>query len=254
MEPGRFDILDKCGVMRYYSAMNNGFSDHINNQKPPFAVFLSATIILFVLTLSAADSVGLVPDYLDADAPVRATETLAVSDLPELGEEEVKPVETVMETPRETAPLALTKPARIVIPAIGLDLPVQNPKTRDLTALDTLLQNGPARYVDSAQLNERGNVIIFAHSSHLPVVRNQMYKAFNRIPELSAGDTITLVGEDGKKYLYNVLSVRQADANEATINLSPLQGTKLTLVTCDTLTSKSSRFILDAEFIGAIDA
>lgn len=239
--------------MLYNIAMNNGFRSENNNQKPPLAVFLSATIILFVLTLSAADSVGLVPDYLDNEAPTRSAQTLAVADLPELGEEETVIEEPVREIPKTTA-AALVKPSRILIPAISLDLPVQNPSTRDLTALDTLLQKGPARYVDSAQLNERGNVIIFAHSSHLPVVRNQMYKAFNRVPELTAGDTITLVGADGKKYIYSVLSVRKADANEATINLSPLQGTKLTLVTCDTLTSKSSRFILEAEFIGAIDA
>lgn len=216
-----------------------------SDRKPPFAVYLSVAVILFVLTLSVADSLGLVPDYIDGTgtfAVDSASKNLSVSNLPELGTEpHAQPV-----APAQAA----TKPARIIAGAIHMDLPVQNPSTRDITALDELLKNGPVRYVDSAQLGERGNMIIFAHSSRLPVVHNQMYKAFNRVSELTEGDTITIVGEDGVKYLYSVLSVRAARAEDATIDLSPKVGTKLTLVTCDTLTSKSSRFILEADFIG----
>lgn len=234
--------------------MNKGFHQENETNKPPFAVYLSVTVILFVLTLSVADSIGLVPDYIDGTqsehiAQAEATDdSLSVSDLPELGEEVTAPA-PVVEEPHS---IALAQPTRIMIPAIGMDLPVQNPSTRDLSALDTLLQKGPARYVDSAKLNEKGNVIIFAHSSHLPVVHNQMYKAFNRVPELTSGDTITLTGDDGQKYLYSVVSVRKVDATDATIDLSPLHGTRLTLVTCDTLTGKSARFILDADFIGTV--
>lgn len=235
--------------------MNKGFDSENNasypngSSQPPFAVYLSATVIIFVLTLSVADSIGLVPDYMDGTQAehLAVNETLSVSELPELGEE-VAPVAA----PVRPAATATARPVSISIPAIEMNLPVQNPLTRDLTALDTLLQKGPARYVDSAKLGEKGNVIIFAHSSHLPVVKNQMYKAFNRVPELTAGDTITLVGDDGQKYLYSVTSVRKADVSDATIDLSPRIGTKLTLVTCDTLTGKSARFILEADFIGTV--
>jgi LPXTG-site transpeptidase (sortase) family protein len=235
--------------------MNKGFHTEYNPQKPPFAVYLSATIILFVLTLSVADSLGLVPDYIDGTQAEHLAvnnqidESLPVCDLPELGEEKKPTPAPVV----ESRTVVTAKPTAIIIPAIDMNLPVQNPTTRDLTALDALLTNGPARYVDSAKLGERGNVIIFAHSSHLPVVHNQMYKAFNRVPELTAGDTITIVGDDGQKYLYSVLSVRKADVSDATIDLSPRVGTKLTLVTCDTLTGKSARFILEADFIGTVE-
>ncbi len=230
--------------------MNKGFHSQKSTDKPPFAVYLSATIILFVLTLSVADSIGLVPDYIDGTQSehIASNETLPVSDLPELGEEETAPVVT----PTKPSSAATAKPVTIIIPSIDMNLPVQNPNTRDLGVLDTLLQNGPARYVDSAKLGEKGNVIIFAHSSHLPVVHNQMYKAFNRVPELTQGDTITIVGDDGQKYLYSVTSVRKADVSDATIDLSPRVGTKLTLVTCDTLTGKTARFILEADFIGTV--
>lgn len=239
--------------------MNKGFHSQNTAHKPPFAVFLASAVILFVLTLSVADSVGFVPDYIDGTQSEHVavnnvdlseqTGSLPISNLPELGSE--RPAPTAVAP--VAAPSKTAKPTRIIIPAISMDLPVQNPSTRDLTALDTLLQKGPARYVDSAKLGERGNVIIFAHSSNLPVVKNQMYKAFNRVQELTAGDTITLVGDDGEKYLYSVLSVRKANASDSTIDLSPRIGTKLTLVTCDTLTSKDARFILEADFIGTIN-
>jgi LPXTG-site transpeptidase (sortase) family protein len=226
--------------------MNSG-----NTHKPPAGVFVATAIVIFFLTLSAADSVGFVPNYIDGTAPqsdiasndsttdTQTSDTLALSQLPQLGD--------------ITDPSVITAlPARIEIPAINLDLTIQNPDTTNIDTLDALLQNGPARYVKSAMLGESGNMIIFAHSSHLPIVHNQMFKAFNRIPELSAGDSITIVGDDGKNYLYSVDEVRKADATDATIDLSPKQGTKLTLVTCDTLTGKSARFILTADFVGTI--
>jgi LPXTG-site transpeptidase (sortase) family protein len=229
--------------------MNSRHSIH----KPPFAVFLATTVVIFFLILSAADSVGFVPNYIDGSTPLTANGTapesgvsengvgassdaLALNQLPTLGEEIV----------------ATVLPTQIQIPSIDLDLKVQNPSTKDIGKLDELLKNGPARYVDSAKLGGRGNMIIFAHSSHLPIVHNQMYKAFNRVPELNSGDTITLTGDDGKHYLYAVDDVRKADAAEDIIPLA-VDGTKLTLVTCDTLTSKSSRFILTATLVGTID-
>lgn len=214
---------------------------HENHPKPPKRVFFAAVVVVFFSALSAADSIGFVPCQLDGTCS-EAAKTVTLADLPELGpsisaEQAIIPqVETAL-------------PERIRIPAIDLDLPVQNIESRDLTVLDEYLKKGPIRYVDSARLGENGNILVFGHSSRLPVVKNQMYKAFNRASELSAGDTITLEGE-GKDYLYTVTSVRSVDVSDTTIDLSPTQGTKLTLVTCDTLTGKSARFIIEADFVG----
>ena len=223
-------------------------SSSYSKKKPPAGVFIATTVVMFVLTLSAADSIGFVPDYIDGTAPANS-DSVALSDLPVLGE--TTPAQTPASTPVETKGVA---PKRLVIDSINLDLPVQNPQTRDIDALDTLLQKGPARYMDSAQLAQDGNVLIFAHSSHLPIVHNNMFQAFNRIPELKAGDSISLFGVDGKEYLYSVSSVRKADANDTTISLSSQNGKKLTLVTCDTLTSKSARFVLEADYVGVANA
>jgi len=215
-------------------------SVHIASQKPPKRVFFAALMVVFICALSSADSIGFVPCQLDGTCAT-SSDSVALSSLPVLGEESATPA----------ADTAL--PVRIKIDSVSIDLPVQNPSTTDVDALDTLLQQGPARYVDSAKLGEDGNVVIFAHSSHLPIVHNQMFKAFNSIPDLKAGDTITLVGDNGVQYLYSVDGVAKADVGSGTtIPLSPSLGRKLTLVTCDTLTGKSARFILTATFVGTI--
>ena len=201
-------------------------------------------MVVFFSILSVSDSLGFVPCYIDGTA-CGSSRTLALSSLPQLGDESTQ----MANEPAKAGVL----PAHISIPVAGIDLPVQNPTTRDVEALDAYLTDGPARYVDSAKLGEEGNVIIFAHSSHLPVVHNKMYQAFNAIPDLKAGDSITLTGENGTSYLYRVDDVAKASvADGTTLDLSPAQGKKLTLVTCDTLTGKSARFILTATFVGTI--
>lgn len=220
----------------------SGYEARTSTPKPSKKAFAAVFAVLFVLSFSAADSVGFVPYYIDGSAP----RNIALADLPELGNKQ-QPVATSTAPVAEEAP-APVKPERIIVSSIDLDLPIQNPSTRDIEALDEVLKKGPARYVDSALLGAKGNVLIFAHTSHLPVVHNQMYKAFNRLPELESGDTVTITG-GGKKYLYSVTKVRRADAEEELIDLSPT-GNRLTLVTCDTLTSKSSRWVIEAELMG----
>jgi LPXTG-site transpeptidase (sortase) family protein len=223
--------------------------------RPPAAVFLATVFVVFVLTLSAADSVGFVPNYIDGSTPLtrsgsdsvygEQSRTVALSELPQLGG--LRSLESIVAEIAQ--PISL--PDRIVISAIDMDLPIQNPATKNIDALTEVLKAGPARYVDSAKLGEDGNMLLFGHSSQLPVVRNQMYKAFNNISKLQAGDTISVFG-DGKEYLYSVRSVREGDANEEVVDLSRTKGTRITLITCNTLGEKSARWIVEADFVGIV--
>ncbi len=243
MEAESCQAFDTVRAAVYNANVN--YATEQRTARAPASVFVAATLVIFFSTLSAADSVGFVPYYIDGTAPAHAD--VALADLPELGPETVSAPAADGE-----AVIREAEPVRISIEAIDLDLPVQNPSTRDIAALDALLQKGPARYVDSGKLGTDGNILIFAHSSHLPIVHNQMYKAFNQIPDLVAGDRIVLTGEDGVRYLYRVSSVVKADAEDASVDLSKGAGRRLTLVTCDTLTGKSSRFVLTADFAGTL--
>lgn len=208
------------------------------NVFPRFGALLAASGLFFVTGLSAAHSVGFVPYYIDGSAP----RTISVQTLPELGEE----IRAFSETPSAT-PVA---PERVVIPAIDLDLSVQNIESRDLAVLDEALKDGPVRHMDSAKLGEKGNVFIFGHSSRLPVVRNEMYKAFNRVPELSEGDLIKVFG-GGREFHYRVKDIRSIEVTdpEAVLIDNSREGKRLTIVTCDNLTGKSARFVLEAELV-----
>lgn len=221
---GHVSVIDNMAVPR--------------KRTPSRLAFVVVTVFMFVMILSAADSIGFVPYYVDGTEPTRSR--VAIANLPELGENELAPV---------PQPDAIAVPTRIKSTVINLDLPVQDSNTRDIDELNEMLKDGPVRYVDSAKLGEKGNIIIFGHSSQLPVVNNRMYKAFNRVSEFKPGDTITLEG-GGKEFVYSVRSVEKVDANEGVISLTK-ESSLLTLVTCDTLTGKSARFVLEAELVGS---
>lgn len=241
--------------------------------------------LMFFLTLSALNSVGLAPDYIDgtgtfgreaSDAVVlealpNEDGELALSDIPRLGE---LPVLTPIAIPATSSPVEVVKtenmplvvspayfepaapvraielPTKLVIPRIDIDVPVLNPDTTNVAALDAELAKGIVRYTRSSQLNEDGNMFIFGHSSHLPVVKNRMFKALNGIEDLVRGDTILITGKSGEVHEYQVTSVKKTDANDELIDLSVHTGVrKLTLSTCDSFGKKSSRFVVEAEFV-----
>lgn len=214
----------------------------IQTKNPPKRVFLAAAVLIFFSTMSALDSVGFVPSYIDGTSSTQS-DAVRLSDLPQLSDSEI-----VAESP--AIPQGVL-PERIKSAAIDLDLVVLNPATRDLKELDAAILKGPVRYVDSAKLGVPGNMLIFAHSSNYRVLKNQMFKAFNNISKLKPGDSITVLG-GGVEYIYSVTSVRSAEASETVIDLSPIVGTKLTLTTCDILSGKSARFIVEADFVGTV--
>lgn len=138
-------------------------------------------------------------------------------------------------------------PVKVTIPAISLSAPINNPDTTDIPTLDKLLLSGAVRYPTSALLGQAGNVILFGHSSYLPVVLNQAYKTFDGIQKLKSGDSIEVDSAD-RAYVYAVRSVTRESAEDAVIPLS-VPGRVLTLSTCDSFGSKTDRFVVVADFV-----
>jgi LPXTG-site transpeptidase (sortase) family protein len=139
-------------------------------------------------------------------------------------------------------------PIRIKALDIGLDANVTNPKTTDVDALDAALEEGAVRYPTSALLGQEGTVLLFGHSSYLPVVYHQYYKTFNKIQTLTKGEIVS-VYSGTTEYRYAIMNVRVADASEDVVEL-PQTGKHLVLVTCDSFKSKSSRFVVTADLVG----
>ena len=152
-------------------------------------------------------------------------------------------------TPQPNTP---EKPVRVVAQKINLDATIVNPSSTDVAALDQELTRGAVRYPTSALLGEKGTVLLFGHSSYLPIVYHQYYKTFNGIQNLKTGDIIS-VYSDTKEYRYSVTGVRVADASDADESIIelPNDAPHLTLVTCDSFATKSNRFVVTADFVEA---
>lgn len=142
------------------------------------------------------------------------------------------------------------EPVRVVARSIGLDSKVSNPASTDIATLDAALLNGSIRYPSSARLGENGTVLLFGHSSSLPIVHNKNFKAFNDIEDLKKGSVIS-VFSGSTEYRYSVTGVRLANAEEDVVEL-PSDGKFLTLVTCNnSFGTKTARYVVTAEFVEA---
>ena len=144
-----------------------------------------------------------------------------------------------------TQPLSKEVPVSIKIPSIDIETTIYNPTDASIETLDSYLLKGAVRYPGSALLGEKGNVLIFGHSSYLPVVRNQAYKAFNDIQNLRKDDSI-LVYSDEKVYTFGVESVEKVSAKSTEEIELDSKNNVLTLVTCNTFGDKSDRFLVTA--------
>jgi|CXWL01.1.fsa_nt_gi LPXTG-site transpeptidase (sortase) family protein len=204
---------------------SNTFVEHVLARKFVFTAVFTA---VFFLSLTVLNLFGFAPNFITNERTATPLPTGQVHTL------------TVAEGEGEL-------PIRIEVPSIGVKANVANPNSTDLGALDRALLGGAVRYPGTARLGEEGNALLFGHSSHLPVVHNQAYKAFNDIQNLKNGEPIFVIGET-KVYTYAVENVASATVDTGEIPLS-LSGAKLTLVTCDNFGTKADRFIVTAKLV-----
>ncbi|OHA17860.1 MAG: hypothetical protein A2836_03925 [Candidatus Taylorbacteria bacterium RIFCSPHIGHO2_01_FULL_45_63] len=144
-------------------------------------------------------------------------------------------------------PTALSiQPKMISIEKIGVLTSIENPDSRDISVLDQALQKGVVHYPGSGSLEDDSNMFLFGHSTTIKTVRNQAYKALNRLGELALGDEIK-VRSDDREYVYTVFSVSLVDQNEALVEFS--KGKRmLTLSTCNTFGAREERFVVEAKY------
>lgn len=138
-------------------------------------------------------------------------------------------------------------PQRIIIDVIGTDVNIVNPESQNIAVLDEALKRGVVHYPGSGDLEDNSNLFLFAHSSYLPVVQNELYRAFNGLNKLVSGDVIR-VQSGGYEYRYSVVSVELVNADEALVELSN-RAKKLTLSTCNSFGDPGERFVVEADFL-----
>ena len=197
---------------------------------PQMRSFLFTFLLVFTVTFAILSAFGIVPQSpsTDSDSGV-ATSTRELSLNPQVE--------------------AYAVPVRIVADSINLDARVLNPESRDVSVLDQALLSGAVRYPDSGRISDDTNMLIFGHSSSLPVIRNTSFKIFNGIKNLKKGDIVRVYSEH-REYVYRVDSVVHESAQDALITF-PRGEKKLTLSTCDSFGKKTDRYVVEAGFVGS---
>lgn len=204
--------------------------------------FLAVFFVLFCLSYGLMVAIDFVPEAptekLDGSAAGAASSTDAVST-------NATKIVAKAEVVAPAVPVVAQYPVRIKIEKLGTDVPILNPSDTSIESLDANLLKGVVRYPTSADFARSGTMLLFGHSSYLPTVLNQNFKAFNGIQKLSIGDEIRIESSD-TVYVYKVTKVYKAVASEASVSLSH-KTDGLILVTCNSFGSKDDRYVVDAD-------
>lgn len=169
--------------------------------------------------MAAALAVALAPNVDEVRYELGMTELppAHAAPLPTDGDEPVsaEDTEAASATPKQaTGRFAVAGAGRVVIPKIGVDIPVG---VEEKTALKrgAWLQSG------SAQPDQPGNVVLAGHRRR---------GAFTLLHRLARGDEVTVLWS-GQTYRYKVKSVREVEPDD-TSQIARAGPDRLTLYTC----------------------
>lgn len=197
--------------------------------KNNFMKFITLWLVIFVAIFIILSILGLVPEE-EMKETVNNEEVITLSDL------EAK-----------LASISPSLPKKVVINRVNIEVDILNPESTDIKVLDNALESGAVRYPNSGLLGEKTNILLFGHSSHLPVVRNSNYKAFNNLEKLKVGDKVSLFS-DTHEFIYTVNDVSEADAENALVVFESNKR-EITLSTCNNFGDLSDRFVVKADLV-----
>jgi sortase A len=155
-----------------------------------------------------------------------------------------KPMETAQVTITPTpTPTPTQPPVRIVVKAIGrIQIPkikVDMPIAEGATVYNLRVAIG--HYTPSAPLGSEGRCVLFGH---------RMYtygRHFNRLGEMAIGDMI-MIDDKENRYTYTVDQIDRILPGELLGKLyEPVEGHRITLVTCDPIRVASHRLLVHGE-------
>jgi LPXTG-site transpeptidase (sortase) family protein len=148
----------------------------------------------------------------------------------------------------DTAQFDMTKPGRLSIPKLGIQIPVI--WTQDPADFDADLTRGSVHYPGTAMPGETGIVYISGHSSDY-LWKNHPYKyIFSKINALEPGDDIfvDVYGKDGQIYNYRYkVSTESIYAPDDQRQFIDNSGAKLNLSTCWPIGTQKDRYVVTAE-------
>lgn len=132
--------------------------------------------------------------------------------------------------------------ARLVIPKIGVDVPISWNVPED--QLKTKLLEGVVHSQGTALPGQTGNIFITGHSSYYPWVNSPYKNVFALLDQLRAGDKV-FIRYSSTVFTYLVLDSRVVSPNDLSV-LSQGTDYNLTLMTCVPIGTNLNRLIVSA--------
>jgi LPXTG-site transpeptidase (sortase) family protein len=165
----------------------------------------------------------------------------------------IRPNANVSATPIIVDPNASTTvddpSSKIIIPKINVEAPIVfDVPTIQEKDVQKGLENGVVHYVTTPNPGEKGNSVIFGHSSSNILNKGKYKFAFLMLKSLEPGDTF-IVQKDRKRYVYKVYNEQVVSPTDFSVIGPTDKPATMTLITCDPPGTSTNRLIIQAEQI-----
>ena len=149
---------------------------------------------------------------------------------------------------------------RIIIPRLGLNIPLVTPSFESLLEEDwdgveediqAALQHGVVHYPGTARPGQAGNFFVTGHSSYYPWASGNYKTIFARLHELTVGDEYW-VYYGGDKHRYVIQGKREVRPSNVSVLDQPTSKRMATLMTCTPVGTTLRRLILEAQEIDPV--
>ncbi len=141
------------------------------------------------------------------------------------------------------------KVPKIIIPKINVEIPVvyDEPSIEE-HAMQNALERGVVHYATTPNPGEKGNAVIFGHSSNNILNKGKYKFAFVLLSKLEVGDTFYAT-KDGVRYGYRIFEKKIVKPTELSVLDSTAKPSTVTLITCDPPGTSLNRLIVIGEQI-----
>lgn len=138
---------------------------------------------------------------------------------------------------------------KVIIPKINVEIPVvyDEPSVEE-DAIQNALERGVVHYATTPNPGEKGNSVIFGHSSNNILNKGKYKFAFVLLNRLEIGDTFYL-NKDGVRYAYRIYEKRIVKPTEVDVLNSTSKTATATLITCDPPGTTLNRLVVIGEQI-----
>jgi len=143
---------------------------------------------------------------------------------------------------------AVGQDPKLIIPKINVEVPVvYDVDTIAESAIQKGLERGVVHYATTPDPGEKGNAVIFGHSSNNLLNSGDYKFAFVLLSRLEKDDTF-YIEKDGTRYVYKVFDKKIVKPNEVSaLNSVPDKLATVTLITCDPPGTAINRLLVIGE-------